>query len=284
MTDYVVFLGATPSLSTELQVLCRRLGVVVVAEAIRKHERGDIPRSIARAISGLIQKVRAAMDYDQPSRLSVWAYSLPNREIADYLWEMVGTYAWIEFIPNNFENKDIKTRQYMETRYSEVTTCLHEVSNQIYNVRRRSPFPLPLRNFSSNVLDVFRRRWYANCTSAQLMLKVAKINSRYQQAPSWSKKGSRIGHQDNGKLMFCPASNEASHGVAHPTGTTDKCFLLGRYRFGAALYPGFHYDVSGERETLACTFYNCEGHPRDVTSEKRRYVNIFPNDHILPEL
>jgi hypothetical protein len=207
-----------------------------------------------------------------------------NQTIVDYLWEAVGIYGWIEFIPNNFQDKDGKTRQYIEGRYKMVTSSLHEVSNQVYNLRRRSPFPLPLRNFSSRALEDFKRQWYADCTSVQLREKVEKINSQYQQAHPWLKRGSKIGHQDNRRLMFSPASNEACHGIPHPTRITDRCFLLGRYRFGAALYPGFHYDVSGEREILACTLYDCEGQPRDVTSEKRRYINVFPNDHILPEL
>src|SRR5262249_45708614 len=109
---------------------------------------------------------------------------------------------------------------------------------------------------------------------------IDRVTNKFNQAHPWTAKG----YLSAGKLFFSPAANEACHGMPHPTGTSAKCFLRGRYRFGAALYPGFHYDVSGEDEVLTCRLYDCEGRVRDLKPERRRYINIFPNDHLLPEL
>jgi hypothetical protein len=34
---------------------------------------------------------------------------------------------------------------------------------------------------------------------------------------------------------------------------------------------------------LNCVLYDCHGRSRDTRSERRHYLNIFPNCHILPE-
>lgn len=65
--------------------------------------------------------------------------------------------------------------------------------------------------------------------------------------------------------------------------TDEICFVEGRFRFGAALFPGFHYDVRDATGLLECTLYDCRGVARDLRPEKRTYINIFPNDHLLPE-
>ena len=67
-------------------------------------------------------------------------------------------------------------------------------------------------------------------------------------------------------------------------GEVDICFVEGRSRFGAVLcFPGFHYDVRPARGLLDCTLYDCRGVARDLGPERREYINIFPNDHLLPE-
>ena len=74
------------------------------------------------------------------------------------------------------------------------------------------------------------------------------------------------------------------HGVPHPTGTENVCYLNGRFRFGVALYRGHHYDVrSANGGSLNCTLVDCDGRERNMGPERRRYINIFPNDHLLPE-
>jgi hypothetical protein len=82
--------------------------------------------------------------------------------------------------------------------------------------------------------------------------------------------------------LFGGALDTECHGQPHPAGELDSCFLEGRFRFGAALFPGFHYDVRYQKGLLDCTLYDCRGNPRDLGPERRSYINIFPNDHLLP--
>ena len=90
-------------------------------------------------------------------------------------------------------------------------------------------------------------------------------------------------HVDDDHLQFRPAKNEACHGVPHPLAETRDCYLRGRFRFGAAIYPGHHYDVSQKNGNLLCTLFDCVGKARDLAPEKRRDINVFPNDHLLLE-
>jgi hypothetical protein len=280
VTDYIVFIGATPSLSTDLLALNSRLAVTVIAPAIPKREKGRIAPTVRRAIDSLMQRLNADSKLQEKSRLSAWTYSHWARNDLSYLWDEIGRSAWIELVPSDHIDKNLQTRRYIERRYPRVRECLHSISNEVFNLRRRSPFPLPIRNFQSDCLGDFCGHWYVNMNSGQLQSRIDTICSKFRQLHPRTPKG----HRDTRDLFFAPARNEVYHGIPHPIGSTDSCFLQGRYRFGAALYPGFHYDVSCDRPLLSCTVYDCDGRRRDLGPERRSYINIFPNDHLLPEL
>lgn len=279
MTDYLVFVGPSSSLSTELSLLRSRLSIEVVADAVGKHTLGTNEASVLRAVGALMRRVVNAERLEAISRLSIWAYMPEKDDAYDLLWQTTGGYGWVEFVPRTFINKNQLTRLYVERRYKEILGCLHIIGYEIYNRRRRSLFPLPRRNFSSPVLDNALRHWYGGYTAKQVQAHVEYLKDKYQQQHTWSQRG----HKDNNGLYFMPAKDDACHGMPHPTGTSDDCFLLGRYRLGASLYPGFHYDVSEERGNLVKTLQDCQGTPRDLRPERRRHINVFPNDHLLPD-
>src|SRR5215472_9515154 len=174
MRDYLVFVGATPSLSTELLTLRSRLSVTVIAEASTKNKRGGHPEAISRAISGLIRAIRSSDKTTVVGRLSVWMHAETGDRF-DQLWNEVGRYGWVELIPSTLIDKNLQTRQYIEQRYHLVRECLHEISNELYSHRRRSPFSLPLRNFESKILYEFQKPWYANYTVQEVKKNINKI-------------------------------------------------------------------------------------------------------------
>jgi hypothetical protein len=140
---------------------------------------------------------------------------------------------------------------------------------------------LPIKNFDSDVSrKISDLNWYKNKDKASIVSFLQGLQRSF--VGQWSAKG---GHVDNRNLCYSPAKDEICHGLPHPVGSTDGCFLKGRFRFGVALYPGFHYDVTDNRSrTLACTLVDCNGEQRDLRSENRTYINVFPNDHLLPAL
>ena len=190
MTDYLVFVGATPSLSTELLTLSSRLSVTVIAPAVSKQQRGATLPAIRRAICNLMQKMRTEPTLDRISRLSIWTFPPTGQSDFGLIWNEIGRYGWMEVIPSNLINKDLATRRYIEQRYMHVRECLHKISYEVYNIRRRSPFPLPLGNFQSSSLTHFFRHWYANQTPGGLQSLIDAVHTRFHRSHPGQHEGS----------------------------------------------------------------------------------------------
>jgi hypothetical protein len=224
--------------------------------------------------------MKGSSDFEQPARLSVWAYDPESASEINLLWSTFGSSGWVEFIPINYRNRDVPTRTYIEEQVQSVVSKLHLVSAAIYSNRRRTPFPLPLRNFKSDVTERLKSRWYAQFDVEALRGLIMTTADRFRQLHS-----SQGNHIDDRKLVFSPAADEACHGKPHPTGENNRAYVAGRFRFGAALYTGFHYDVSAQNgKNLSINLIDSNDLERNVASEKRAYVNIFPNDFILPKM
>lgn len=279
INHFLVFIGASPSLSTEILRISRRFtGTQIVAPAMGKADRVISKQSISRSVTALVEKMREASAFDQPARLSVWAYQPESVPQMEALWREFGSSAWIEFVPSQLKNKDSQSRNHVETRIKDIVQSLHEVSTEVSAKRKSSPLPLPLRNFKSDTTISLSNHWYSNANLEELKTRISQISNRF-----------RMNHANNNlfrdsrNLVFSPAIDSQCHGKPHPTGDDDRCFIAGRFRFGAALFSGFHYDVStGNDKPLASVFYDCCGNARDVRSERRNYLNVFPNDHLLP--
>jgi hypothetical protein len=275
---FVVFVGASPSLSTELTALKGRFeGISIVAPAVGRHERGITTAAIRRAMAGLIETLRRQETHREPARLSVWSYEPTDPNQFGLLWSTFGKSAWIELIPRSFTNKDRQTRLHLQNRLDTLVQLIHVVAGGVYSGRRSSPLSLPFGNFRNNLIREFENYWYRGSNRGSLARMIEIQAQRFRQLRT-----SDGAHSDDRALLFAGAQDAACHGQPHPVGDLDTCFVEGRFRFGAALFPGFHYDVRKAKGLLDCTLYDCRGVARDLRPEKRTYINIFPNDHLLP--
>jgi hypothetical protein len=251
----------------------------IIAPAAPRNKRGLSNEAIAQATQELIQRLKSRVSHDQPARLTVWSYGPDSAESFQALWANFGKSAWVELIPLNLMHKERLTRLYMEDRLAVVTKLLHEVSHQVYARRKQSAFPLPFANFRSALVTQLSDYWYNQTDVESLKKVIGKLSDRLKQAHTNSDRA----HQDDRSLIFAPAKEEAYHGKPHPTGSSPLSFVNGRFRFGTALFPGFHYDVSQASGLLACILYDSEGVGRNMAPEKREYLNVFPNDFLLPQ-
>ncbi|UFX45236.1 hypothetical protein HAP47_0000395 [Bradyrhizobium sp. 41S5] len=281
MKHFLVFVGASPSLSTELLALQKRfVDVKVIAPAARKGDRGISQANVERASEEFITALKSATEQDSPARLSVWCFAPESADSVEMLWHSFGRSAWIEFVPSNLINKDRPTRIFIEQKLDEVFGCLHQIYLYVYGSRKTSPVSLPFENFRSDMTSEFQKYWYRGRTDTDLKKHLASLAGRFRREHTTSEHS----HRDDRKLLFSPAEDGACHGQPHPTGSSRHAFINGRFRFGSALYPGFHYDVTAEnRSTLECILVNAEGQERAMKSEKRTYINIFPNNYLSPE-
>ena len=215
----------------------------------------------------------------QKARLYVWMYEPTSGRELDLVWNAFGHASWVEAIPARYWHKVVPTREYLQTRINELRTLLHEISNSSYARRKTSPLILPLRNFSSGITRDLKKYWYNDLDREALSRRIRRFKNRYAQVRDRTQNGFR----DDKALIFKPAEDNACHGQPHPTGSEWKTFFCGRFRYGVSLFPGFHFDVSPANGfTIQCELRTASGGVRSMRSERRRHVNIFPNDYILP--
>lgn len=273
--DIIVFVGAPPSLSTELLKLkTRGGGRRVIAVASPKSQRGINAMTVAAAAKkAALSLVEADVEV---ATFSVWAYEETQTQF-DLLWRAFGQCAWIVLLPARLRDKDVQTREQVERTLGGVKPLLHEVSYELWSRRKKSPLPLPFGNFRGAVTRDFLQPWYFGQDHAALKDFLRKKRDRFASNHKF-----RDSFIDDRSYIFTAAANEALHGRAHFAGQV-PCFLNGRFRFGVTGVAGHHYDVRKESGLLDGVFTDCEGKSRDFASERREYINIFPNDHLLPE-
>jgi hypothetical protein len=271
--------GATASLSTELLSLQKRIArSIVIAPAMSKKALGLNKDSVDASLKAAFDDLMKAISHLEPARLSVWSYEPLNQYQLDLLWSIFGKSAWVEFVPTAFQDKNSQTRMYIEDRIRGILPSLHEVSVAVFSKRRSSPFSLPLENYSSTITENLKKIWYRELSVEELKKIVVKLQQQYA-----NKRRDGGGYEDDRHLLFSPAVNGECHGKSHPNYSSPQSFLAGRFRFGVALYAGFHYDVqSTKTSTLNLTLVNCDGSTRKMGPENRKHINIFPNDHLLP--
>jgi len=255
-------------------------GACVVAPAVKKKQVGATQSAISLAMDSLVEELANAKSHSEPARLSLWLYEPEEADQFREVWSAFGHSAWVEFVPRSFVNKMRPTREYVEKRINAVRPLLHEVSTAAYANRKTSPLPLPLRNFSSPITKELRTYWYNDLDAGKLSKQIKSLKMRFRQ----TRDKTLGGYEDDKALIFKPAKDNECHGIAHPTGTGGKAFACGRFRYGVALFPGFHYDVTAAKSpTLKIDLKTSAGAVRSLKGEKRSYINIFPNDHLLPE-
>ena len=278
---YIVFIGAGASLATELSSIERRLASSrVVAPAAKRKYMGNTQVAVKEASKVLHEVLAGDERPSEKARLYVWMYEPSNVEELNFVWNAFGHASWVETVPKGYLHKVIPTREYVHDRIRAIRVLLHEISIASYGRRKTSPLILPLRNFSSGITKELKTYWYNQLDQDGLQRSIRRLKSRYVQTKSRQKNG----YRDEKSLIFKPAVDNECHGKPHPIGSKEKAFVCGRFRYGVSIFPGFHFDVSAENgSTIQCNLRTSAGEIRRMRGERRQHVNIFPNDHILPE-
>ena len=278
---YIVFIGATAPLATELFSLRRRIkNAHIVAPASKRNAKGATMTAVNLALDNLFSELGKDDAPTQPARLSLWMYEPDTHDQFAHVWKTFGHSAWVETIPTRLLHKVKDTKEFIQTRINEIRPLLHEVSQATYACRKSNPLSLPLRNFRSPITNDLKKYWYNNLNQDQISKKIKAFAMRYSQI----KDKTNGGFKDKKALIFKPAKDTECHGIPHPLGSEAKSFACGRFRYGVALFPGFHYDVSsGKTATIQCELETSYGTKRIIKGEKKIHINIFPNDHLLPE-
>ena len=276
---FIVFVGAGRPLAEALSQLRGRISKSrVIAPAVGKKNVGVTDTAIEVTAQKLHEELSTDGDPSQVARLYLWMYRPTSTEQFTRVWRAFGHASWVETIPTSYLHNVRGTREYIENRTNEIRRLLHRISHSTYVQRKSSPLSLPLRNFTSEVTEDLRKYWYNELNEDQLSERIRRFRNRYLQTRSAAKQG----YKDDRALIFKPAKDTECHGKPHPIGSEQKTFFCGRFRYGVSLFPGFHFDVSAEKSpTIQCDLWTPSGERRSVRN--RRYVNIFPNDHILPE-
>ena len=278
---FIVFIGAGAPLSDELRLLEKRISrSKVIAPAVKLRHVGISEPAICLASSRLYDELKTEAHASQEARLYIWMYAPTDAQHLDLVLAAFGHASWIETIPSCQLHKPVRSRQFIESRMTAIRQLLHEVSGSTYAQRKSSPLTLPLRNFKSDVTRELKSYWYTGLDKGQITKRIRSLKSRHFQNRN---KATRA-YVDDKDLAFRPANDTECHGQAHPTGSDRRSYFCGRFRFGVSLFPGFHFDVSPERgSTIQCDLRTASGERRSMRSENRKYINIFPNDHLLPE-
>jgi hypothetical protein len=277
---FLAFVGASYSLSEELRKIRGNFPHArLLASAAKASQRGITQAAVNRVVAEVVVAIKTEGQLRPSVRLSVWAYEPTEQSTFQIAWNAFGRAGWVEFIPANLRDKDRQTRMYIEARLKFVESIVHEISDGVYNRRRSSPLPIPFANFKSMLMSKYRTHWYRKMDIPELKSELSALQQRFRQQHI---RQNQV-FSDDRDLQFSPAKPEACHGRPHPIGDLDVCYVNGNFRFGAALFPGHHYDVRKAHGPLDCVLYNCDSTPRDMKAERLNYVNIFPNDHLLPE-
>jgi hypothetical protein len=278
---YVAFVGIGSGLADELRKLQGRIsGFKLVAPPVKTAHRGVNLNSL-RVVHSAIAATISRDGANDSARLSVWAYDTDVAQKA-LLWDAFGRSAWVEYIPRSTIDNIPRTLTYVEQRLAFVASSVHEISHQVLQKRRASPLVIPFRNFKSKLLTPLTARWYDGLDRPALVKKMRSLTEAFRQRHTRSELPETYYHEDERGLRFAPAKPEICHAKPHPIGDNDRCYVDGRFRYGAALFPGFHYDVREQRGNLRPVLHECCGTARNVASENIVYINIYPNDHLLP--
>ncbi len=278
---YIAFIGAGQQLSDKLKATLTRSvsNCWVVAPAMRRGYLGNTEPAVLLTAQQLHRRLASDRFPSPTARLYLFLYEPTETHQLDLIWNTFGHASWIEQIPLSFKDKITPTVSHIEQQIGRIQSLLHKISEATCSQRKSCPLALPLRNFGSRITNRLKTHWYNGLDEDQLTDVIRSLKAQYNQVRVRDKGG----FKDNKNLVFKPANDNECHGIPHPLGNTHKAFLCGRFRFGVSLYPGFHFDVSSEKtETIQCNLVTEIGCVRMVGSEHRRYINIFPNDYLLP--
>jgi hypothetical protein len=103
---FLVFIGANPSLSTELLTLEGSFpGMKLVAPAAPKGGFVISELTVGAALDALADSLGRQESHSGAAKLTIWTYKPDNHETFSVLWRSFGRSGWVEFIPSNLIHK-----------------------------------------------------------------------------------------------------------------------------------------------------------------------------------
>jgi hypothetical protein len=300
----VVLAGSTSSVRTELASHLPRKHAQLVAPlanagllAADAAYRSTIMREAALALQMLSQR---GLD----ARISFWYYESMIEAPNDDTMPLFFPAGFGISIPDSLYGQPDKTRDYILARLEAVGRYIYFTEAEILRKPNSSPFLLPVRNFRSkllcSILNSYRAMVEAKVTLAvepgrslyqgeeqkELQLWLKRRRQSFEQSHPWrsredSANGQRCFHDDR-KYAFEPAQPSEQHGHS-VNDDYDVCYINGRFRFGAAISPKFHYDVYPSTGSVQGVFFHCNGTSEELPNRRYRYLNIYPNDHFVPK-
>ncbi|MCT4534694.1 hypothetical protein [Halodesulfovibrio sp.] len=149
-------------------------------------------------------------------------------------------------------------------------------SNRLPQASKNKSTLLPFQNFQTKRTETLKNRTEKEAISDQPNIKNIFADIRSEKIEGTNKRG----FKDARNLFFSPST--ADH-----AGVSDKwhngkesTFIKGKYRFGAPIIPGFHYDVQfSPNSSLERIQFFCEKSD-GLQTTKQKYINIHPNDVI----
>ena len=157
---------------------------------------------------------------------------------------------------------------------------LHTIKvNKIHSKRlpqpsKNKPTLLPLHNFQTTRTETLKDRTDKEAISNQPNFDNIFSKIRSEKINETNKRG----FKDARNLFFSPSTADHAGVSDHWVDGKESTYIKGKYRFGAPILPGFHYDVQfSPNSSLEGIEFFCEKSDRSHTT-KKKYINIHPND------
>ncbi len=165
----------------------------------------------------------------------------------------------------------------------EVKIALNLLRKEVVEKANRTPFLLPLKNFSSDVLQTRINHLHQNIVAIgnKEALIAQTIRTILANHPPQASNGNKPCFVDN-KSIYFNSPGKSLHGFSRvDTGHPDICYISANVRLGARYSKAFHYDCTkgGKQQALTGSFFGCHQVGSSIKTGKP-HLNISPNDHI----
>ncbi len=280
-----VMAGARQKVVTTVAQALRPRGILLVAPVPEQNGDGVSERYKRTLIDHTAATVREWQAKSRVVTLSFWHYDFgegadQNRDLRRLFFP----FACQVGIPRTYYNHPIHTANFIIDSVENIEKFLAAITKEVTSRRNTSPVVLPIENFRSKILPRFADDIYfrAFIVDIETWLKSRKKYFREQHSRRPSSGSNKPCFHDDRHYAFQPNQEANGHGRKWPS-SDQRCYLKGWLRFGATLVGGFHYDVQPTRGNVAGNFFHCDGRVEDFTGKGFTYVNIYPNDHIIPK-
>lgn len=256
------------TLKSELNYDC------VIGSAIKLNRPYTYTREEVLALAGDL-RTRLAAEIESGKTIFVSLLYVPHRDVNNLI-DVFGPSTLHFRLPGDLNHIDRRKAYKTLMRVVRNAQNMSRKLNKIFESKiRRSPIPLPLRNY--DVPNFFEK-----------LCAIAAFNHDQDPADIEEISGLPTANTvspkttvycDRRNLLFIPAKRREFHGH-EVSGDLPFTWLHGVFRIGRSIPVGFHYDVKPDRPPLSrFTFVDCEkGAVRP--GDDHAYANVTPNDRI----